>query len=74
MKRAAYCMNRCGTRKQHSPYTCREAWNEEFEWMHDKHAFGARALFHVPKKKRGHKMEMVVKVGIWVGRNLDSIK
>jgi len=63
-------MNRCSTRKQHSPY--RKAWNEEFEWTQDEHAFGARALFHIPKKTRGHKMEMVVKVGIWVGRNLDG--
>ena len=70
LKRASYCMNRRSDSEKHSPH--RKAWGEEFVWGTQEHSFGARALFHIVKPKRSHKFEMVSKVGVWLGRDLDS--
>ena len=68
--RAAYCINRCGTRKEHSAY--RKAWDIEYEWSDEEHAFGARCLVTVPKPKRHSKMGSVVRGAVWLGRHLDT--
>ena len=55
LQRAAYCMNRRSDSEKHSPH--RKAWGEEFVWCTQEHPFGARALFHIVKAKRGHTQE-----------------
>ena len=68
--RVAYCITRCGTREEHSAY--RKAWDTEYEWGDEEHAFGARCLVTIPKPKRSSKMGSVVRAAIWVGRQLDT--
>ncbi len=78
LRRAAYCINRKQqvnrARSQNlelpSPYA--RAWGKEFDWGNsNEHVFGAKCVFLTHAHER-EKFESRGRLGVWVGRNLNS--